>query len=259
MTPPEAGSDASSSAIPPSAGPDASGDPADERANPPARSSAADAAAERRALIMQSIGGWKGMVDSGLPVVVFVIANAIWGLTAGIWSAVGAGVLVLILRLVRRESVQQAIGGFFGVAVAVFIAKQTGEAKGFFLFGIWRSLILAGVVLLSVLIRWPVVGAVWEYLQPSGRQWRRDRRLMFVYTWTTLLVAALFGVRFLIEQTLYAEDQTGWLAVARIALGYPLWLVVLGVIFFGVRRARRRAGVDGPGSTAKHRAEPSEA
>lgn len=223
-----------------------SGEAADE---PPA-----DPAAERRAMLMESIGGWRGMFDSGVPVAVFVIVNAIWGLTAGIWSAVGAGLVVLILRLLRRQSVQQAIGGFFAVAIAVFIARQTGEAKGFFLLGIWRSLILGGLVVLSVVIRWPIVGVIWEYLQPSGRAWRRDRRLMIVYSWTTLLLAALFGVRFLVEQFLYAEDQTGWLAVARIALGYPLWLVVLGVIFFGVRRVRRREGIDGHGS-AKHRAQ----
>src|SRR6266516_5973663 len=60
-------------------------------------------------LLVESIGGWRGLVDSGLPVVVFVAANTVAGLAAAVWSAIGCGVLLLALRLVRRESVQQTV------------------------------------------------------------------------------------------------------------------------------------------------------
>ena len=193
-------------------------------------------------LLVESIGGWRGLVDSGLPVVVFVAVNAAAGLTAAIWAAVGAGVLLSILRLVRRETIQQALSGFFGVAVAAFIAARTGEAKGFFLLGIWASFVYAGVFLVSVLARWPLVGVIWEYVDGAGdKAWRRDRRLMRVYTWCTLVWVGVFLARGLVQRYLYEEDQTGWLAVARLGMGYPLTIGALAISVLAVRRVRRAA------------------
>ncbi|HYT10540.1 MAG TPA: DUF3159 domain-containing protein, partial [Mycobacteriales bacterium] len=84
-----------------------------------------------RPLLVESLGGWRGLADSGLPVVVFVGVNAAAGLAAAVWAALAAGVLLLVLRLVRRQSAQQAVSGFLGVALAAYIASRTGEAKGY--------------------------------------------------------------------------------------------------------------------------------
>jgi len=190
-------------------------------------------------LLVESIGGWRGLVDSGLPVVVFVAVNAAAGLTAAVWAAVASGVLLLVLRLARKESVQQAVSGFLGVALAAYIASRTGEARGFFLLGIWASFVYAGLFAASALVRWPLVGVVWEYVDGVGGQWRRDRALMRVYTWTTVVWVGVFLSRGLVQRFLYEEDRTGWLAVARLAMGYPLTVGALAVTVIAVRRVRR--------------------
>lgn len=191
-----------------------------------------------REMMLQSIGGWRGMVDSALPVVVFVVANVLGGLTVAIWAAVIAGLALMAVRLARKQSVQQAVSGFFGVAIAAFIAHRTGEAKGFFLLGIWGSFVYAGVFLISVLVRWPAVGVIWEYIDNGTTTWRGQRRLMRVYSWTTLVWVAMFASRGIVQRFLYDEDRTGWLAFARLAMGYPLTLIALGVTLLAVRRAR---------------------
>jgi hypothetical protein len=201
-----------------------------EEAGPPARPTP---------LLVESIGGWRGLVDSGLPVVVFVAVNAFAGLSVAVWAAVGAGLLLCVLRLARKESVQQAISGFLGVALAAYIAARTGEAKGFFLLGIWASFLYAGVFALSVLARWPLVGVVWEYVDGAGGHWRRDKPLLRVYTWTTLLWVGVFLSRGLVQRFLYEEDRTGWLAVTRLAMGYPVTIGALALTVFLVRRVRR--------------------
>jgi hypothetical protein len=192
-----------------------------------------------RPLLVESVGGWRGLFDSGLPVVVFVVANTAAGLTAAIWAAVAAGAVLFVLRLVRRETVQQAVSGFLGVAVAAYIASRTGEAKGFFLLGIWASFFYACAFTLSVLVRWPLVGVIWEYVDGGGAGWRRNRALMRVYTWTTLVWVGVFLSRGLVQRFLYEEDRTGWLAVARLAMGYPLTVGALALSVLAVRRVRR--------------------
>jgi hypothetical protein len=120
-----------------------------------------------RHLVLEQLGGWRGMVDVSLPTVAFVVANGIGGLTVGIWAALVAAVLVFGLRLARKESVQQAISGLIGVAIAVAIARASGEARDFFVLGLVRNAALGVVLLGSVLVRWPLVGVAAEFLAPS--------------------------------------------------------------------------------------------
>jgi hypothetical protein len=120
-----------------------------------------------RHMVLDQLGGWRGMVDASLPTIAFIVANGIGGLTVGIWAAVAAAVLVFLLRLVRREGIQQAISGLFAVAVAVAIAARSGEARDFFVLGIIRNAGIGVVLLGSLLVRWPLVGVVAEFLAPS--------------------------------------------------------------------------------------------
>jgi len=192
-------------------------------------------------MLVESIGGWRGLVDSALPVIVFVLANAVAGLRAAIWAAIAAGVVLVAIRLARRQTVQQAMSGFFGVLIAAFIANRTGEAKGYFLFGIWASFLYAGVFLVSLLARWPLVGLIWEYADGRGigTTWRKDRPLMRVYLLCTLLWVLVFLSRGLVQRYLYDQDLTGWLAFARLAMGYPVTIGALAVSVLAVRRVRK--------------------
>jgi len=120
-----------------------------------------------RHLVLEQLGGWRGMVDATLPTVAFVVANSLGGLAPGIWAAGVAALLVFVLRLVRKESVQQAVSGLFAVGVAVAIAFYTGQARDFFVFGILRNAAIALVLLGSVAVRRPLVGYAAEFLAPS--------------------------------------------------------------------------------------------
>ncbi|MFD4183330.1 DUF3159 domain-containing protein, partial [Rhodococcus sp. NPDC058514] len=110
--------------------------------------------------ILEQLGGVSGLVYSTLPILVFVPINSFWGLTAAIWAALGVAAGVLVWRMIARGAIQPAISGFLGVGVCAFIAYRTGDAKGYFLFGIYTSLAYAGVFLLSILFRWPLVGVL---------------------------------------------------------------------------------------------------
>lgn len=218
--------------------PDRTGDHSTEEAAAEAEHSPAEP--DREQTLLEQMGGVSGLFYSSVPIVVFVLANALFGLQAGIWSAVGSAVLITVVRVVRKEPLQPAISGFFGVAIAAFIAYRTGEAKGFFLFGIWASLVYCGAFLISVLVRWPLAGVVWNVLNGTGHAWRRDKPSRFGYDVATLALAAVFAARFVVQRWLYAEDYTGWLAFAKIAMGYPLYGLALLVVVWAVRRSDRR-------------------
>ncbi|MFC4126782.1 DUF3159 domain-containing protein [Nocardia rhizosphaerae] len=187
--------------------------------------------------LLEQMGGFSGLIYSTLPVLVFVPVNTVAGLTAAIWAALGVAAGVLCWRLYRRSPVQPAISGFLGVGVCAFIAYRMGEAKGFFLFGIYTSLVYGGVFALSILLRRPLVGVIWGALNGHGTAWRADRRARRLYDLATAVWVVVFGARYLVQSQLYDTDHTTWLAVARIAMGWPLTGVALVTTVWAVRRA----------------------
>jgi hypothetical protein len=120
-----------------------------------------------RHLVLEQLGGWRGMVDTTLPTVAFIVANTMGGLRTGIWAALGAALLVFLLRLLRRESLQQAVSGLFAVGIAVAISAASGQARDFFVLGIVRNAALGAVLLASIALRRPLVGVIAEFLAPS--------------------------------------------------------------------------------------------
>lgn len=189
--------------------------------------------------LMGQMGGVSGLIYSSLPVVVFVPVSTTLGLQAAIVAALGVAGLVLVWRLIRRESVQPAVSGFIGVGVSALIAWAVGESKGYFLLGIWVSLLWAIVFTLSVLIRRPIVGYVWSWMNGHDRAWRKTRGAVIAFDIATLTWVLVFAARFLVQHHLYDADQTGWLGVARIAMGWPLTAVAALVTYLAIRAAQR--------------------
>ena len=127
----------------------------------------AGAPAFDRHLVLEQLGGWRGMLDATLPTIAFIVGNSLDGLRTGVWAALAAALLVFLLRLVRRESVQQAVSGLFAVGIAVAIAAFTGQPRDFYVPGIIRNAGLAVVLFGSIALRRPLVGVIAEFLAPS--------------------------------------------------------------------------------------------
>jgi hypothetical protein len=185
------------------------------------------------------MGGVPGIIASTIPVAVFVVVNIIATLQPALIAALVSGVLIAILRISRKQPLQPAISGLFGVGIAAFIAYRTGEARGFYLPGLIYSAVLALAFLVSVLVRWPLAGVIWHGINGDGQSWRRDPRLLRAYTWASLLWTLVFAARLVVQGLLYNADATTWLGIARLAMGYPLVGVALLGTVWAVTRARR--------------------
>jgi hypothetical protein len=197
-----------------------------------------------RKQMLDSIGGWSGTLVTALPTVVFVIVVSTASLRPALIAAIGTAAALTGYRLLRRQSLQQALSGLFGVLIAALIAAHTGQARGYFLRGIWSSFAYAVPFAVSVLVRRPLVGLLWEFLDPAPADpadtpWYRRRALLRAYTVATLIGTVLFVSRGVVQLTLYRQDATGWLAFARIAMGYPLYVAAVASAYWVVRRARR--------------------
>lgn len=189
--------------------------------------------------LLAQLGGVSGVIYSSLPVVVFVGASGLGGLLPAVGAALGVAALILLWRLLRRGSTRPALSGFAGVAICALIAYLVGESKGYFLLGIWMSLLWAGVFALSVLIRRPVVGYLWSLASGRDHRWRGVRPAVLAFDTATLIWVLVFGARFVVQRGLYEADRTDWLAVARIAMGWPLTAAAALATYLAIRVVHR--------------------
>jgi hypothetical protein len=210
-----------------------------------AAESATDLRETFRQQMIASIGGWTGALITAIPTAVFIVVNVTASLRTAIFAAVGSALLLTAYRLIRKQSIQQALSGLFGVLIASIIAARTGQARGYFLFGIWTSFAYAVPFGVSIVVRRPLVGLGWEFLDPTSSDdddppWYRRPVLLRAYMWATVAATLMFLSRGIVQAALYHRNATGWLAFARIAMGYPLFLATAGCVYLLVSRARRR-------------------
>jgi hypothetical protein len=190
--------------------------------------------------LVDQLGGTTGMIYTAIPVFVFVVANALATLPIAIGSAVVVAVGIMGFRIVRGEPAVQASGGLVGVVVAGGVAAWTGSAGGFFLIGIWASLVGAVVALVSLLARRPLTGVLWNMVHGNEVAWRQDRPSLRGHDIATLALTAMFAARYFVQDWLYDIDAAGWLATAKIVMGTPLLALALLVVVWAFRRSTKR-------------------
>lgn len=185
-----------------------------------------DAEVERE-LLEKAVGGWRGLIDSGVPTTLFVIVYVISGqqMRPSLVAALAAGVVILIWRLVRRESLQQVVSGFLAVAVSAFIASRTGRAQDYFVVGILTNVVYGLAMLVSLLVGWPAIGLLVGALQGDPTGWRAKPELRAAYRLATWIWVGLFFGRLVVELPLYWMGAVGPLGAAKVVLGWPLFLL----------------------------------
>jgi len=195
-------------------------------------------AAAYEASIMASFGGKRGLAEVGLPSVLFVLVYAITKrLDAALWAALAAAAVLTMARLVKKDTLQHSLGGLAGVLVCAAVAKFTGQAKDFYLPGLLLNIGEAVLFGISAAVRWPIVGVMLGPVTGEMTAWREHPARLRAFTQATLLLAAMFVFRVAIEVPLYLASATNLLGVAKIVLGYPLYLAVAYVCWQIIRRA----------------------
>lgn len=189
----------------------------------------------------EAVGGVRGLVESALPGLVFVVVFvATHRLTPALIASAGLALAAVAVRLVQRTAVTQAFSGVLGVAIGVVWAWRTGEAQNFFAWGLGVNVAWCVGAAVSVLAGWPAVGVIVSLVRGEDMSWRTDqaaRPARRRYVWATWLWAGVFGLRLAVQVPLYLQgsNAVGWLGTAKLVMGVPLFAVGLWVTWLMVR------------------------
>jgi Protein of unknown function (DUF3159) len=212
---------------------------------------------------LRQVVGLDLLLDSGLPSVVFVIVYTTTGqrLTQAIWAAIGAGVILAVLRLVRRQPLQNVVAGFFGLLIAAYVVSRTGRPQDIALPTLLiNAAYLIGYVV-SILVRWPLLGVLVGAISGNLTEWRKDPRLLRAYTAASWLWVGMFALRLAVLVPLYLQgsEQLGWLVTMRLVMGWPLFGLTVWLSWLIIRRAtttRKGPGTDVPSPSERGTSSP---
>lgn len=179
--------------------------------------------------LLDALGGRRGLLDSALPALTFVITYVATGqqLPIALVAALVVGGLVAVLRLVRGESLRHVLAGFAGVAVSVVVARTTGRPVDYFLPSLLANVAAAVAWAVSIWVRRPLLGVVVGGVTRS-KAWRSDERLLRAYQRASWIWTASFVLRVVVMTPLWISGQLVALGVVKVVLGWPM---VLGVIW----------------------------
>ncbi|GII20494.1 DUF3159 domain-containing protein [Planosporangium mesophilum] len=190
--------------------------------------------------IAEQLGGVRGLVESSVPVAVFVVTNIVWALRPALIISVLIGLGIAGWRLSRREPIRHALNGLFGIGLGAFLASRTGQAKDFHLPTILYTLGYAAALIASVVVRRPLVGWVWSVTFAGGSErWRTEPRLLRLFGRLTVLWAAVYVIKVTVLSSLYLANRDNALGIARLVLGYPPYALLLVLTVYSVRRVMR--------------------
>lgn len=201
---------------------------------------------------VDAVGGVRGLVESTLPGLVFVVVfvatrELVPSLVGSLVVALGA----VVWRLLQRTPVTQALSGLLGIAVGVAWAWWSGRAQDFFAGGLLANVGYLVAMVVSIVVRWPAVGVVVGLVRGEDTAWRTDpararERRRFV--WATWVMAAVFALRLAVQVPLYlaGESAVGALGTAKLAMGVPLFAVALWLTWLLVGSRAARADLPDP-------------
>jgi len=186
--------------------------------------------------LLAAMGGIRGLVEAVLPGLVFLVTYTFSReLIPSLVAPVLIGLVFFVLRLARKQTVTQAVGGLVGIAISAVLALLTGRAEDFYLPGFWTNGVYGAVLLVSALVGWPLIGVAVGFLMGEQLAWRSDPSKRRVMTILTFMWAGLFILRLAVQLPLYYAGNVEWLGATKLLMGIPLYAPLLVLSWLMVR------------------------
>jgi hypothetical protein len=178
-----------------------------------------------REKVLSAFGGKKGLIDSGIPSVIFlVVFNLRDNLQDALYASVAVSILLTIIRLISRDTVQHAFSGLIGALICAWFANRTGNPSDVFIPKLLTNLGYGTVYLIANLAGWPILGLMLGPILGENLLWRNDPARKKAYLRASWLWVAMFFTRIAVQYPIYKSGNVNLLGTVNLAMGYPLFI-----------------------------------
>jgi hypothetical protein len=180
---------------------------------------------EDRDKVLAAFGGKKGLIDSGVPSIVFLIVfNVSDELRTALLASLIISATLTIIRLARRDTLQHAISGFIGSLICAWFANRTGNASDLYIPKLLTNLAYGSAYLIANLAGWPLLGLLLGPILGENLLWRHNPERKRAYIRASWLWVGLFFTRIAVQYPIYRSGNVNLLGTVNLAMGYPLFI-----------------------------------
>ena len=180
---------------------------------------------EDRDKVLSAFGGRKGLVDSGIPSIFFLIAfNVTHHLHAALFVSIATSMILTLIRLVKRDTLQHALSGLVGVLICAWFANRTGNPSDVYIPKLLTNLGYGSLYLIGNLAGWPILGLILGPILGENLQWRKHPARKRAYLRASWLWVGMFFTRIAVQYPIYRSGNLNLLGTVNLAMGYPLFI-----------------------------------
>ncbi|EIK87684.1 putative transmembrane protein [Gardnerella vaginalis 6119V5] len=190
--------------------------------------------------VIDSIGGIRGIIESMLPGLLFVICFVITrNVQTTVIVAAVIAVLQVVIRLIQRQSLMGAISGLVSIAICLIWVWTSHQARDYYMMGFITNAVYGVLLAISLIARVPALGLVIESIRKMPtenfgawlREWLDYKPLKRAYMYVTGLWIAVFVLRLVLQVPLYLTNHVVWLGTVRLLMGLPFWALAIWVSY----------------------------
>lgn len=175
--------------------------------------------------IMGAFGGKKGLIDSGIPSIIFLLAfNIRKDLQEALIASIAVSAILTIIRLAMRDTVQHAISGFIGILICAWFANRTGNPSDLYIPKLLTNLGYGTLYLVTNLAGWPILGLMLGPILGENLLWRNHPERKRAYIQAGWLWVGMFFTRIAVQYPIYKSGNLNLLGTVNLAMGYPLFI-----------------------------------
>jgi hypothetical protein len=180
---------------------------------------------EDRDKVLAAFGGKKGLIDTGVPSIVFLIVfNVAHELRTALLASLIVSAVLTIIRLAMRDTLQHAISGFIGSLICAWFANRTGNASDLYIPKLLTNLAYGSAYLIANLAGWPLLGLLLGPILGENLLWRNNPERKKAYLRASWLWVGLFFTRIAVQYPIYRSGNVNLLGTVNLAMGYPLFI-----------------------------------
>ena len=175
--------------------------------------------------VIGAFGGKKGLIDSGIPSIIFLLTfNIRKDLQEALFAAIAVSAVLAIIRLAMRDTIQHAISGFIGILICAWFANRTGNPSDLYIPKLLTNLGYGTLYLLTNLAGWPILGLMLGPILGENLGWRNNPARKRAYIQAGWLWVAMFFTRIAVQYPIYKSGNLNLLGTVNLAMGYPLFI-----------------------------------
>lgn len=182
-------------------------------------------------------------LDTLITPLIFILTLNLFDLNTAIITSVVLSILLLLIRVIKKEKILYALIGLLGVLIAFVFSILGNNPKTFFIPDILGSFLVVLLASYTLLVKRPLAIYASHLTRGWPMDWFLRKDVLPAYKEVTYLWLIYFIFRLFMDIWFFSKNQLERLVWFNTVVGYPLLILILVTSYiYGIYRLRKLKG-----------------